>query len=421
METQKIFDKRTSARVGLSIGAMFCSIAMISVGWTVPKLFVCKYVAMGFMCLIASTILAAGFKKVAAITLSSVAIYYIYMMCKSSSYSFEIWGNDFIGYRGGFGKFATHELSWYGSAWQLDGQGLVIFFEMLFLLATLVAISVPFLKSLPKVQKWMPITSCGLAFLPFFINYVSSSSEGSFWRSAFGGDLKFGIFFFNMSIVAFFFFIAKGMTIEPVEREIVINNTPKFNVMTGTLGLFKLAILSALTLGIYTYIWIYRTTKLLNKGVSDKRGPGGCVLLALFIPFYKTYWIYRSSKIIEQLDKRDLRAITFSNACTLFSLVSFKIASILLQGKINELSCESEPMNINLFFVKERRYDMFKHILFSLITFGIYRLMWVYSTTKALKYMGDTRSAGVCVVLSLFLPLYSKYWTYKQLCFLTSL
>lgn len=65
-------------------------------------------------------------------------------------------------------------------------------------------------------------------------------------------------------------------------------------------GLIKHILLLSFTFGVWTFIWIYRTTKLLNNapGVKYKK-PVAVLLLCMFVPFYQIYWLYDQGKRID--------------------------------------------------------------------------------------------------------------------------
>ena len=56
------------------------------------------------------------------------------------------------------------------------------------------------------------------------------------------------------------------------------------------------------------------------------------------------------------------------------------------------------------------------HIVLLLFTFGIWHLIWVYKTTDALNNLTKEpyRSPGSQLLLYMFIPFYSIYWTYKS-------
>ena len=59
--------------------------------------------------------------------------------------------------------------------------------------------------------------------------------------------------------------------------------------------------------------------------------------------------------------------------------------------------------------------DIAKHIFLSLITFGIWCLVWVYHVTKNLNEVEgvEERKPARELLLCLFLPLYMPFWLYK--------
>ena len=60
--------------------------------------------------------------------------------------------------------------------------------------------------------------------------------------------------------------------------------------------------------------------------------------------------------------------------------------------------------------------DMAKHVLLLLFTFGVWYLIWIYRTTGFLNRVEDEepRDPTKKLLLCLFVPFYSIYWTYKS-------
>ncbi len=56
-----------------------------------------------------------------------------------------------------------------------------------------------------------------------------------------------------------------------------------------------------------------------------------------------------------------------------------------------------------------------KHICLLLFTFGIWQLIWIYKSTKFSNYVKDEseRGPGAALLLYIFIPFYSYYWTYQ--------
>lgn len=129
------------------------------------------------------------------------------------------------------------------------------------------------------------------------------------------------------------------------ENSTAYSQTPPMNVTPepeGFLSIVKLIVLGIVTLGIYLYIWIYRTNEFISKRtpMALTSSSGLQVVLCLFVPFYILYWIYKQCKAIEDYKIRmtgkggeDLALI-----CLLLSIFGFSIvAYALMQDQINKI------------------------------------------------------------------------------------
>ena len=60
--------------------------------------------------------------------------------------------------------------------------------------------------------------------------------------------------------------------------------------------------------------------------------------------------------------------------------------------------------------------ELFKHVLLLLLTFGIWNLIWIYRMTRYLNRVGgeEPRNPTTKLLLCLFVPFYTVYWTYKS-------
>lgn len=110
----------------------------------------------------------------------------------------------------------------------------------------------------------------------------------------------------------------------------------------GYIGIVKLIVLSLITLGIYVFIWIYRTTRFFDVALNRQGSfsPGVEVVLCLFVPFYFIYWVYKQSKAAEEAHRRrgnpgndDLAIINLLLTIFGFSIIAYA----LLQDQINKL------------------------------------------------------------------------------------
>ena len=91
-----------------------------------------------------------------------------------------------------------------------------------------------------------------------------------------------------------------------------------------------------LTGGIWLYIWIYRTTKLLNCVEGEEyRNPTTKLLLCMFVPFYFIYWIYKSAQRIDKLAQSKGIPSDISTLCLILAIFVAIVPPILMQDKIN--------------------------------------------------------------------------------------
>lgn len=91
--------------------------------------------------------------------------------------------------------------------------------------------------------------------------------------------------------------------------------------------------------GIWQYIWVYRTTKYLNRAPGmEQRNPTTKLLLCMFVPFYYIYWVYQSAKRIDALSNS--RGIPSDSAtlCLILQIFIGIVPPILMQSKINTLA-----------------------------------------------------------------------------------
>ena len=89
------------------------------------------------------------------------------------------------------------------------------------------------------------------------------------------------------------------------------------------------------TLGIWGYIWIYRTTKFLNEIKDEKNyNPVAELLLCLFVPYYTIYWFYKHGKKAEKLPIENAGNVAFM--CLMFAIFTPAVVPLcILQSKIS--------------------------------------------------------------------------------------
>lgn len=88
------------------------------------------------------------------------------------------------------------------------------------------------------------------------------------------------------------------------------------------------------------------------------------------------------------------------------------------QNYIDYVVSRVEEQNISNPIETTNKYNISiaLHIVLLLFTFGIWHLIWVYKTTDALNNLTNEpyRSPGSQLLLYMFIPFYSIYWTYKS-------
>lgn len=104
---------------------------------------------------------------------------------------------------------------------------------------------------------------------------------------------------------------------------------------------------------------------------------------------------------------------------TLLSIASYALISMWLaypDGFPTESHHTSGGTNANGQVMGNAYCDLVKHILLLLFTFGIYYLIWIYRATAYLNCVEDEppRNPTNKLLLCMFVPFYSIYWTYKS-------
>ena len=103
-------------------------------------------------------------------------------------------------------------------------------------------------------------------------------------------------------------------------------------------GLAKHVLLLLFTLGIWYFIWIYRTTDNLNCLEDEPpRSPTTKLLLCMFIPFYSIYWVYKSAQRIDRLSAAQGMPSDSATLCLILAIFIGIVPPILMQDKINAI------------------------------------------------------------------------------------
>lgn len=109
-------------------------------------------------------------------------------------------------------------------------------------------------------------------------------------------------------------------------------------------SLLKLAVLSVITLNIYTIYWYYKTSQFVNQDESlPKWKPGLQTVLCVCIPLYIVYWYYRVGQKVSNLSAPSGHSSDLSIVAPLLSIVGFGwLANILLQDDILHICSDTD-------------------------------------------------------------------------------
>lgn len=106
----------------------------------------------------------------------------------------------------------------------------------------------------------------------------------------------------------------------------------------GYCDLAKHILLLLFTFGIWYYIWIYKTTKNLNRVNGEPwRTPSSQLLLCMFIPFYSIYWIYQSALRIDKMARENDITSDISTICVILAIFVAIVPPIIMQDKLNSI------------------------------------------------------------------------------------
>lgn len=114
----------------------------------------------------------------------------------------------------------------------------------------------------------------------------------------------------------------------------------------GYCSMLKHVLLLLFTIGIWQFIWTYRTTSFLNQSKDEEyRDPATKLLLCIFVPFYYIYWTYKSAQRIDRLASKKQISSDISTLCLIMAIVFPLVAYIVMQDKINSIVTANEIDN----------------------------------------------------------------------------
>ena len=105
----------------------------------------------------------------------------------------------------------------------------------------------------------------------------------------------------------------------------------------GYIDILTHVLLCLFTCGIWTLIWIYRTSKTLSNVPGEKpQDPVAQLLLCMFVPFYIIFWLYGQGKRAELYCRCVGIQAECATMCLLFAFLVPLVSYILLQSTVNK-------------------------------------------------------------------------------------
>lgn len=219
---------------------------------------------------------------------------------------------------------------------------LLAYLMLLFIVGTATLPQLNKFKQIAEKVYFLPAVLCIISEIPY-IRYIAN-------EVSYGID---HIFLLNLCpllsslIFAVAMLLLAKWSLDPYEKEKPVNDTLANNTATGNAvldyndaycELVKHILLSLFTCGIWTLIWIHKTTKVLNRTPdAEQYDPTKKLLLCMFVPFYMVYWFKKHG---ERIDKLNAIQNNKSDNATMYLLLGLFIpvvACILMQDNINKL------------------------------------------------------------------------------------
>ena len=145
--------------------------------------------------------------------------------------------------------------------------------------------------------------------------------------------------------------------------------------------------LCIVTLGVWNYIWVYRTTKFLNNANETKKyNPTAELLLCLFVPFYSIYWFYKHSKKVEAfLEQETGIKENIHIIALILSILVPTAALVVLQYHIQKLYDKNQVYYFNIFFEKYKAWIYLSPAIILLLIFTV----WPIINTLRMAFWND--------------------------------
>lgn len=105
--------------------------------------------------------------------------------------------------------------------------------------------------------------------------------------------------------------------------------------------------LSIITLSVYYFVWVWRTTRYLKQAQGDFSGCAGTVACMILVPFYSCFWYYKYAR--ENYRQKKLRAAEcddFVGAVTVISIFVPLASAAIMIHNLNELKVSAQEKTL---------------------------------------------------------------------------
>lgn len=187
----------------------------------------------------------------------------------------------------------------------------------------------PALKETAAKLWWLPAAVCGGIFLIDFI-----SVDFNFF--SYFIPILFAALLLPAGLLMYGFWIIKPEI--PATEEIPCTQSSS-DFSDCRMSLVKHTLLLVFTFGVWQYIWVFFTTRRLNRVEGlPYRNPVKKLLLSLFVPCYIVYWTYKTAQRLDKAATRKGLPGDMTVISTLFALFMPILSFIILQDRLNEIA-----------------------------------------------------------------------------------
>lgn len=224
---------------------------------------------------------------------------------------------------------------------------ILIFVFILISVLDVIKIQLPF--SLPSKASGACLISAALLvflFLCTMLFFLFRGFRAGFMMLTFRNFIYYLAFYGGLALALFATEpqVSTGFTQQKTQGQQASASSTNYTPQNGTepegyCGLIKHVLLLLFTFSIWYFIWIYRTTKYLNRTPNmEQRDPVAQLLLCMFVPFYSIYWFYKTAQRLDALSQSKNIPSDLSTICLILAIFVAIVAAILIQDKINSLA-----------------------------------------------------------------------------------